>query len=846
MRPINDQIEFWINNWFRPVSARPLAGLRVGLALLLLIHLIWISSDILALHGSRGIIPWELMDLLHDPWVPSLPSLAKFFLPLGISVQNALICLLSAYAGSLLSLALGFYTRASAFLAWSLHLSLVTSGAASFYGVDQLANTFLFYILIFPSGSTWTVAPRPLDSTRADTIPLGCLRIMQFHLCVIYIAAGLDKAMGAQWWSGEAIWQAVTQPAFSTADLRWLAQYSWIPMLAGWSTLLVEIGYPFFIFPRPTRKIWCLATIGLHLGIALSMGLVFFSSLMILLTSCLFMIPEEIPKKVDRSNPSPRNLQPILLPLLAAICVLPLAREAKGQGEDRFLEAVSSQTSRAQMGPQQVRRSEERLKWLSGDLKPLVLRLMARDQIPGVALGVVERGHLIYASGFGYRDAYNHLPVTTDTLFGLGSCSKAFTATAIAMLADEGKLDLDSPVLTYLPDFTLKDPVATATLTIRNLLTHVSGLPRHDFFWYKAPFSRNELYRRLRFLEPAGPPREQWRYNSLMYVVAGRIVEKITGTSWENFVHTKILAPLKMNHTLLSAEAMAADADHASPYEIRENRVEEIPVQMHLRAIAPAGAVSSSVRDLARWLTFHMARSPGILGEYYWRELHRPQVEMPKAEQPEVQQPQYALAWIHETYRGHPMVVHSGSIDGYTVHLGFIPETGQGLILLMNRDFATAALMTLAYSAYDHILGLEPIDWETRLKETLEPLPDIYDVPHDFSLSDVEGRYEHPAYGPVMIRAEGDSLSMRFRSFRFTLVYQGNFEFLSKEPIVSGGPRLAVRFSNSAVGDIKQLFIPLNFDVDDPVEVFTKVNKSTSPPKSGEVTESRDNQRSFP
>ena len=100
-----------------------------------------------------------------------------------------------------------------------------------------------------------------------------------------------------------------------------------------------------------------------------------------------------------------------------------------------------------------------------------------------------------------------------------------------------------------------------------------------------------------------------------------------------------------------------------------------------------------------------------------WRELHRPQAEMPAPDQPEVQHPSYALGWIHESYRGHPLVVHNGAIDGFTVHLGFLPETGQGLILLMNRDLATAALMALAYSAYDRLLGLEPLDWETRLSK---------------------------------------------------------------------------------------------------------------------------------
>src|SRR5262249_42649249 len=143
------------DTWLRPASARPLAGLRVGLPLALLLHLVWLSGDILALHGSRGIIPWELIDLLRDPWVPGLPTLAKALSPLGVGGHSAIIVLLSLYAGSLLSLALGFHTRLSAFVAWGLHLSLVTSGFASFYGVDQIANTFLFYLLLFPCGRAW-------------------------------------------------------------------------------------------------------------------------------------------------------------------------------------------------------------------------------------------------------------------------------------------------------------------------------------------------------------------------------------------------------------------------------------------------------------------------------------------------------------------------------------------------------------------------------------------------------------------------------------------------------------------------------------------------------------------
>jgi CubicO group peptidase (beta-lactamase class C family) len=621
---------------------------------------------------------------------------------------------------------------------------------------------------------------------------------MQVHLCVIYLAAGLGKAMGSQWWSGEAIWQTVSQPVFGTFDLGWLARHSWIPMLVGWGTLVVEISYPFLIWPRRTRKVWCIATIGLHLGTCLFMGLVFFSSVMILLTSCLFLIPEK-----SAEGTVARRREPLQATLLVAICLLSLGREARG--ETPSAEADGGAPS------------------LSRDIVPLVHRLMARDQIPGLAVGVVERGHVVFARGFGYRDVDKRLPVTQGTLFPLGSCSKAFTATAIALLADEGRIALDAPVRTYLPEFSLEDPVASATLTTRDILTHRSGLPRHDFFWYEAPFSRDELYRRLRFLEPSGPPRAQWRYSSLGFVVAGRIVEKVSGESWENFVQSRILVPLDMRRTLLTAEAMETDSDHAVPYALRDGRVQEIPMLKHLSAIAPAGAVQASVNDLARWLTFHATRSPALLGEGMWNELHRPQAEMPAPAEPEVQHRYYALGWIHESYRGHPLVVHNGAIDGFTVHLGFLPETGQGLIILMNRDLATAALMALAYSVYDRLLGLEPLDWVGRLEETPETLQDVSHVALDFPIETVVGRYEHPAYGMLTVRAKGDELAMEFRDLRVTLVYQGQRRFLSRAPIVAGAPQISVRFSKPKIGEPLSLFVPLNFDEGDPVAVFTRV-----------------------
>jgi hypothetical protein len=267
---------------------------------------------------------------------------------------------------------------------------------------------------------------------------------------------------------------------------------------------------------------------------------------------------------------------------------------------------------------------------------------------------------------------------------------------------------------------------------------------------------------------------------------------------------------------------MGADPDHASPYALREGKAQRIPMLKNVSAIAPAGAVQSSVRDLSRWLAFHTTRSPALLGEDMWRELHRPQARMPAPTEPEIQNPYYAFGWIHESYRGHPLVVHNGAIDGFTVHLGFLPETGQGLILLMNRDLAREAVMALAYSAYDRLLRLEPRDWERRLEETPTPLSEVRETPLDFPIATLVGSYVHPAYGVLTVSAEAGKLVMQFRTLRFTLAYQGGRRFLSVKPIADGAPQITVGFSTPKIGEPLKVSVPLNFDEGDPLEVFTR------------------------
>src|SRR5215468_6078573 len=206
-----------------------------------------------------------------------------------------------------------------------------------------------------------------------------------------------------------------------------------------------------------------------------------------------------------------------------------------------------------------------------------VEQVMKDWKVPGLAVAVVKDGKVIYAKGFGYRDVKKGLKVTPDTLFAIGSCSKAFTATAMAILADEGKLDWDKPVRNYLPDLMLHDGYATEHIRPRDLVTHQSGLPRHDMVWYGSPLSRKELYDRLRYLEPSRPLHAKYQYNNLMFMTAGLLVERLSGVTWEQFVRTRILDPLGMKNTNFSVSDSEKSSDFAQPYSEVKGQTRRIP-----------------------------------------------------------------------------------------------------------------------------------------------------------------------------------------------------------------------------------------------------------------------------
>ena len=234
-------------------------------------------------------------------------------------------------------------------------------------------------------------------------------------------------------------------------------------------------------------------------------------------------------------------------------------------------------------------------------------------EVPGIAIAIVKNGEVILAEGFGMRDVAGKLPVTRDTLFAIGSCTKAFTTFVMGTLVDEGKLDWDKPVRAFAPEILLQDRDARDLITPRDLVTHRSGLPRHDLVWYNATLSRQEIVRRLPYLEPSEPIRSKFQYNNIMFMTAGYLVDSLAGMPWEEAVRKRIFEPLEMKSANFSVKDSQKSADFAKPYDNRDDLVVLIPFR-DITNTGPAGSINSSVKDMARWLIVNSGAEKSAAG----------------------------------------------------------------------------------------------------------------------------------------------------------------------------------------------------------------------------------------
>ncbi|HVS01538.1 MAG TPA: serine hydrolase [Thermoanaerobaculia bacterium] len=463
---------------------------------------------------------------------------------------------------------------------------------------------------------------------------------------------------------------------------------------------------------------------------------------------------------------------------------------------------------------------------------------LAAWRVPGAAVAVVAGGEVVLAEGYGLRDVAAELPVTAETLFAIGSATKAFTATVVGTLVDAGVVAWDEPVRTYLPRFDLRDEVVAGRLTVRDLLTHRSGLPRHDLVWYGSEKSREELFASLPHLELTEDLRARFQYQNLMYLTAGYLAGEVAGSNWEELVRERIFAPLGMQGSALGIDALARAEDAAAPYreEATDGDGEEELVRIPYRkidAVGPAGSINSRATDMARWVLLQLQGGEvggrRVVDAATLREIHTPQVVVSpglftqRFAQPEMPHLLYGLGWFAQTYRGHEMIHHGGNIDGFSALVSFLPRDGMGVVVLTNRD-GTLLPQVVALSIYDRLLDLQRIDWSGRYAAIRDQLVGLEEEARQaeellrpkgsrpaHALGAYAGAYAHPAYGDLVVERRDGGLALEFHTLQSPLEHWGYEVFRATEGQAEG---LKVAFTTDQHGDVAAAEVALEAGVE--------------------------------
>jgi CubicO group peptidase (beta-lactamase class C family) len=408
-----------------------------------------------------------------------------------------------------------------------------------------------------------------------------------------------------------------------------------------------------------------------------------------------------------------------------------------------------------------------------------VARSVKDWNVPGLAIAVVKDDSVVFAKGYGVRQLGTRDSVNTHTLFANASTTKAFTSFVVELLADDGKLRLDAPVVTYMPAFHLSDAVATREITIADLLSHRTGLPESDFIWYDDTASFPDIIRRQGYVPFDAPVRSHFEYQNIAYALAGEIAAQRAGTSWERLVQDRILAPLGMRETFTGTPDEAKQRNIAFAHDYVNDTVRVIP-RYHTDNIAAAGAMYSSVSDMSIWMRFLLdsARLGGkrVLSARRFADLFAPHILVdekqfyPTAKLTHPRFQAYGQGWFLEDYRGEFVAFHTGSIDGMTAIVGLIPERRLGVVIFANRDHAELR-HSLMYTVFDRYIGASKHDWNSEMLAMYTGLRDdarkadsqidaarVKGTSPSLPLARYVGTYSDSVYGSASVRLESGKL----------------------------------------------------------------------------------------
>lgn len=427
----------------------------------------------------------------------------------------------------------------------------------------------------------------------------------------------------------------------------------------------------------------------------------------------------------------------------------------------------------------------------SPEVDRVVASFMSAFDIPGIGVAIVRPGEPVLTRGYGVRRLGRPEKVDSDTLFAIASNSKSFTAAALAMLVEEGKIGWDEPVVKYMPDFAMHDPGVTAMMTVRDLLVHRSGLPlgAGDLMQFpQSDHTREEILRALRHLKPARGFRSGYDYDNILYLVAGELVGRVSGQSWEDFVTARLLRPLGMrtavaNRPLVRTTNVAARHARLGPPtrgfgKLEAAAADESPV------LAAAGGIHASVTDIVPWLQLQLGKGELPGGRRLWSkdqtaEMWQPQVITQSTHGPTPEMPTrpvlagYALGWFVQDYRGRRLVHHAGGLSGQVTYTALLPEQGIGLAVFSNTEDG-AAVNGLRSALIDHLLGVTGYDWVGATRKRMDDArAEVTKIAGsgDFAappggpslpLSSYAGRYRDPWYGDIVISERRGGLHIDF------------------------------------------------------------------------------------
>ncbi len=488
--------------------------------------------------------------------------------------------------------------------------------------------------------------------------------------------------------------------------------------------------------------------------------------------------------------------------------------------------------------------SDDRLKGLDSELEKVLKSL---DET-GFAVAIVEKNKVLYAEGFGYRDYENKIQVDANTLFAIGSCTKAFTSSILGLLNKEGKLDFEDSPIDYVKELRFYNAQMNDMITIRDLMSHRTGLPRHDFSWYFFPtFSKDSLIARIQYHEPFTSVRNKYYYNNFMFLLQGVIGERITGNLWEDNIRSMFFEPLGMIRSNLSIEEMKEEENAAIGYLEGHKETDYYKIA----GMRPAGSINSSVNEMSKWLiTWINGGKYGdkeILPASYVREAISSQnvmdARLPMDDRPGLHFANYGFGWSLSSYKGHYRVEHGGSIDGFQASAVFFPSDSVGVVILANQG--GSSIPSIARNIIvDRMLEVEKTDWlKIALKDIKEAKKTQIEAKKMFTsnkkegtksshfLEEYVGNYTNLGYGTIELIVENDSL---FAISPYLKLWLNHYHYDTFQPVevVDGKVDMdisynefLVTFSANGQGDIESLSAHFEPAIENPIVFDRKLNK---------------------